>query len=57
MADSGTDLEARTLEAALAHFKKIFFELIDERQIQGFYDGYLMRLKEVLRAKAQRTQF
>ena len=57
MADSGTDLEARTLEAALARFKKIFFELIDERQIQGFYDGYLMRLKEVLQAEAQRTRF
>lgn len=50
MADSGTDLEARSCLC-------LFYELIDEHQIQGFYDGYLMRLKEVLQAKGQMTRF
>jgi hypothetical protein len=35
----------------------VFFEQIDESQVQNFYNGYTMRLKEVLNAKGQITRY
>jgi hypothetical protein len=47
----------RIKEEALARFIKIFNKEIDQKTIQGLYDGYTARFHEYRRRDGQITQF